>query len=96
MAVGTARPESDRSGGWSFSLSSFMIALAIRPARRVGTEAGELPALTDLVGVLDRVEVGRVDLVGEFLELAAVALDLGLDDRGPSSLHRTGRTLPLW
>ncbi len=33
-----------------------------------------------LVGILDRVEVERVDLVGQILQLAAVALDLGLDD----------------
>jgi len=53
-----------------------------RERGEVGTEAGELPALADLVVVLDRVEGGRVDLVGQRLQLGPVALDLGLDDRG--------------
>ena len=43
-----------------------------RELGEVGAEARELATLPDLVGVLDRVEVRRVDLVGELLELAAV------------------------
>jgi hypothetical protein len=52
-----------------------------RQRRQVVAESSELPALADLVGVLDRVEVGRIDLVGERLQLRPVALDLGRDDR---------------
>jgi len=42
------------------------------------------------VDVPDRIEAGRVDLVGELLDLASVALDLGLADRA-SSQRSTSR-----
>jgi len=40
-----------------------------RQHRDAGAEAGELLALLDLVGVLDPIEAGRVDLVGPRLQL---------------------------
>jgi hypothetical protein len=58
-----------------------------RQRGEIAAEAGELAALADLVGVLDGIQAGRVDLVGERLQLAAVALDLG-------SLRSTSFTAP--
>jgi len=46
--------------------------------------------MTGSVDVPDRIEAGRVDLVGELLDLASVALDLGLADRA-SSQRSTSR-----
>src|SRR5215831_12610682 len=77
-----ARPVPARLVGRQHALVACDELLGRRELGRVGAQPLELATLADLVCVLDRVEVGRVDLVGERLQLAAVALDPGLDDGG--------------